>query len=173
MTKEAETRMEPVEIQHVKLRRRLFGYRRGDVDQLVEDVTASFEDVWFEREALRRQIDQLRSEVQRARERDRLVGDLMRSAQKAAEQTVAEARATAETAVAKARRKADEILIDVQRDPNRLREETRQLVAAEHALHQRLGAFVSVVDRALDTVDGDGSAPQPSSPMRKAARPRA
>jgi DivIVA domain-containing protein len=39
----------PVEIRHVKLRRGLRGYRRAQVDHLLEEVTDSFENVWRER----------------------------------------------------------------------------------------------------------------------------
>jgi cell division initiation protein len=160
MTGNVPKRLEPVEIQHVGLKRRLLGgYRCGDVDELLEVVTASFEDVWFERDALREQLDRLQAKNDRHRERERLAGDLMRNAQKIAEDTVAEARKTAESMLAKARRRADGLLNDAQREPERLREEIRLLTSIEDALHERFRTFVSVADRVLeDGQNGAGAA---------------
>jgi cell division initiation protein len=157
------TKIEPAEIQHVRLRRRPFGYRRKDVDQLLETVTAGFEDVWFERNALREQVEQLQADLAHSRGRDRLVGSVMRNAQQIAAETVAEARATAEVMLAKARRRADELVAEAQREPERLREEIRTLTSIEAVLHERFRAFVSVAGDVLDprlqtdAADGDGS----------------
>ena len=54
---------EPVEIQHVKLRRSLMGYEREAIDQLLENVTASYEDVWFERAKLESELASLRNRL--------------------------------------------------------------------------------------------------------------
>jgi cell division initiation protein len=169
VTKRTSTRLEPVEIQHVDLRRRLLGYRRGDVDRLLEVVTASFEEVRFERDDLREQLERLQAEADRTRERERLVGDLMRNAQKIAEDTVAEARETAESMLAKARKKADGLVVDAQREPERLREEIRLLTTTESALHERFRTFVSVADRVLEEdvegdVEGDAAPAGPDPP---------
>lgn len=149
-----EARLEPVEIQHVPLRRGLMGYARGDVDELLELVTASFEEVWYERDALRSENDRLQTEVARCRERDRLLGEVMRRAQKAAEETVAEARETAEHVLAKARQRADRLVSDGEREPERLREEIRNLTSFESAFHDRFRALVV----ALRTLEEDGAA---------------
>jgi cell division septum initiation protein DivIVA len=166
VTIRTSTRLEPVEIQHVELRRWLLGYRRGDVDRLLEVVTASFEEVQFERDALREQLELLEAETDRIRERERLVGDLMRNAQKIAEDTVAEARETAERMLTKARKKAGGLVVDAQREPERLREEIRLLTTIEGALHERFHAFVSVADRVLedDDVEGDAAPAGPDPP---------
>jgi cell division septum initiation protein DivIVA len=163
------TRLEPVEIQHVELRRRLLGYRRGDVDRLLEVVTTSFEEVRFERDDLREQVERLQAEADRTRERERLVGDVMRNAQQLAEETVAEARETAESMLAKARKKADGFVVDAQREPERLREEIRLLTTIESALHERFRAFVSVAHQVLQEdvegdVEGDAAAAGPDPP---------
>jgi len=147
-----EPKLEPVEIQHAKLRRRLFGYRRGDVDELLETVTAHYEAVWYDREALRNRVETLLDDLERARDRDRLVGDVVRNAQRVADETIADARMTAESLLAKTRRRAQELLADAQRDPERLREELRGLTTAERTLHERFRTFCSL---ARDVLDGD------------------
>jgi DivIVA domain-containing protein len=55
--------LEPVEIQHVKLRRRPLGYDRDAVDRLLEEVTSSYEDVWFERAKLDAELAVLRNRL--------------------------------------------------------------------------------------------------------------
>ena len=163
MSKAIPPSLEPVEIQHVQLRRGLLGYRRGDVDRLLEVVTASFEEVWFERDALREQLGLLQAEADRTRDRERLVGDLMRNAQRIAEDTVAEARETAESLLAKARKKADGLVSGAQREPERLREEIRLLTSTESALHERFRAFVSAADRVFEGAPEGTAAPADAS----------
>ena len=48
-------RYTPVELRHIKVGRSLFGYKRHDIDKLLEDIADSFEEVWSERGELRRQ----------------------------------------------------------------------------------------------------------------------
>jgi cell division initiation protein len=171
MTDGTPTRLEPVEVQHVQLREGRKGYVREDVDRLLEVVTASYEDVWFERDALQEQVAELRAEAERARERERLLGDVMRSAQKTAEDTLAEARETAERILAKARKRADTLLSDARREPGRLREEIRLLTQLEQALHERFRTFVAVADRVLDEGTG-GEKPEPTAPATVASPER-
>jgi DivIVA domain-containing protein len=168
MSDHSRTRLEPVEIQHVELRQARRGYLCEDVDRLLEAVTASYEEVWFERDALRDQVQQLRGEVERARERERLVGDVIRNAQKTADETVAEARKTAEGMLTKARKRAD-ALVRAPGEPDRLKAEIRLLTMVERALHARFRTFVTVANRVLDDA-ADDAAPEPQPAPDAAAR---
>ncbi|MET0608004.1 MAG: DivIVA domain-containing protein, partial [Gaiellaceae bacterium] len=49
----------PVELHHVDLPRSWRGYRCKPVDQLLEDVACSFEEVWRERAEFADRIEQL------------------------------------------------------------------------------------------------------------------
>ncbi len=159
-------RLEPVEIQHVPLKRRLLGYHPGTVDRLLEDVTSSYEEVWLDREALRGLLKRLEEELERARERERLLGDVLLSAHRIAAQTVAESKEKAESLLAEARRKADEMVAEAQREPERLREEVRRLETIEHALHERYRAFLSVAHRLLEEGPEDVSKLAPLGTLR-------
>jgi cell division septum initiation protein DivIVA len=55
----------PVEIRHVKLGRRPFGYDRRVTDELLSDIVNSFEQVWRERADLRDKMEELESELSR------------------------------------------------------------------------------------------------------------
>ncbi len=169
MTEDETTRLQPVEIQHVRLRRRLFGYRRGDVDDLLENVTASYEEVWYERDALRDRVEKLLDELERGRERDRLVGDVFRNAHRLAEETVEEARRSADRVLAKARKRADELLTAAEREPERVRAELRALAAAENELHSR---FRALVGRDADTLP-DADAPTSHEVEQQPVQPTA
>ncbi len=55
----------PVELHHIRLKRSLFGYRRGPVDRLVDEIEQSFEQTWRERAEFADRIEQLQSELSR------------------------------------------------------------------------------------------------------------
>ena len=147
--------IEPVEVQYVKLRRRLLGYDPRDVDDLLEDVTSSYEEVWLERDALRALAERQAVEIEHHRKRERLVGDILLGARKVADETVAEARETAEVLLRKAHKRVDKIERDARREPERLRAEVRRLTAIERSLRERYQAFLSGAQRLLE----DGASP--------------
>jgi cell division septum initiation protein DivIVA len=165
--------MEPVEIQHVKLRRRLLGLDRGEVDRLLENVTASYEEVWLERDklrasterlridaaTLRAEVERLRHELEEVRAREREMGDVLVIAQRAAQETVAEARTSAETILVEAHREAEEIVGVARREPERVLEEIRRLEAVESEIRARLGVFLAGVQGLLEE-DGSGTESQ-------------
>lgn len=97
----------PVEIRHVTLRRAFWrGYRRKDVDELLEDVTASFEDVWRERADLRDKVEALESDLVRYRELETLLRTTLVSAERAAHELKDHAKREAELVVQEAHAEA-------------------------------------------------------------------
>ena len=60
----------PVEIRHMRRRRgRCFrGYRPRPTDRLLDEIVASFEDVWRERADLADKVEQLEADLVRFRE---------------------------------------------------------------------------------------------------------
>ena len=58
----------PVEIRHVKPARALVGgYEREGIDRLLDEIVASFEDVWRGRADLADKVEQLESDLVRYR----------------------------------------------------------------------------------------------------------
>ena len=53
----------PVEIRHLELKRGLFGYRKGVVHRMMDDIADSFEAVWRERSQLAERVEELETEV--------------------------------------------------------------------------------------------------------------
>ncbi len=96
----------PAEIRHTELQRGLFGYRKGQVDQLVLDVVQSFEEVWRERADLADHVEQLESELQRHRELEALLRTTLVSAERASQELKDQARRDSELALGEAHAEA-------------------------------------------------------------------
>jgi cell division initiation protein len=123
----------PVEIRHIKPGRAfLFGYSRAQIDDLLEEIALSFEDVWRERADLADKVDQLEEDLVRFRELESLLRATLVSAEKAAvslkEQAgkeadliVEEARAEARAITRRARSDHDRLLVEIRRMRSLLR----------------------------------------------------
>ena len=93
----------PVEIRHVKLKKSLIGgFRRGAVDDLLEEIAQSYEDVWREREDLRDRVEHLDNELRRHRELESLLRETLLSAEKSAIELKEQARTEAELVIREA-----------------------------------------------------------------------
>jgi cell division initiation protein len=72
----------PVEIRHLKAARSLVGgYKRTAVDALMDEIVASFEDVWRERADLADKLEQLEADLVRYRELEALLRTTLVSAE--------------------------------------------------------------------------------------------
>jgi len=69
----------PVEIRHMTPGTGLFGYKRAAMDRLLDEIAASFEDVWRERADLADKIEQLETDLVRYRELEALLAALDRA----------------------------------------------------------------------------------------------
>ena len=82
----------PVELHHLELKRGLFGYRRGPVDRLLEEIEHSFEQTWRERAEYADRIEQLQSELSRHRDLETLLRTTLVSAEKSAHELKSQAK---------------------------------------------------------------------------------
>ena len=73
----------PVEIRHMTPSKGFMGYNRGQTDRLLEDIAASFEDVWRERADLADKVEQLESDLVRFKELETLLRTTLMSAERA------------------------------------------------------------------------------------------
>jgi cell division initiation protein len=116
----------PVEIHHLQIGRRLFGYRRPTVDRYLEEIAASFEVVWRERADLADRVEHLEGEVERHRELEALLRQTLVSAERAAAQQLESARKQAETTLAEAHAEGRSIVRRAQNERERLEGEARR-----------------------------------------------
>jgi cell division initiation protein len=145
----------PVEIRHITLGRSLLGYGRAHVDKLLDDIVASFEQVWRERADLADKVENLEQgleltmahelllevlhlvgadkvenleqELVRHRELETLLRTTLVSAERASAELKEQARREAELVVTEARAEARKITRDATGDLDRMRAESRRI----------------------------------------------
>src|SRR5207245_7367961 len=118
----------PVEIRHLKPPRAAWrGYRTAPTDNLLEEIAASFEDVWRERADLAYKVQQLEADLVRFRELQSLLRPTLVSAEQASAQTRDQARREAGLILSEAHAEAREIQRRAAAENERLQQETRRL----------------------------------------------
>jgi cell division initiation protein len=117
----------PVEIHHLQIGRRPFGYRRSTVDRYLEEIAASFEAVWRERADLADRVEHLESELQRHRELESLLRSTLVSAEKAAQEQLETARKQADVIVSEAHAEARAVARRAQGERDRLERESQRI----------------------------------------------
>jgi len=118
----------PVEIRHLKPAKALLrGYDRETIDRLLEEIVASFEDVWRERADHADKVDQLENDLVRYREIEGLLRTTLVSAEKAAVTLKEQARKEAELIIEEARSEARSITRRARGDHDRLLGEVRRM----------------------------------------------
>ena len=142
--------LEPVEIQHVKLRRSLIGYDREAVDQLLENVTASYEDVWFERDKLEAELASLRNRLDGQAQAKEALEGTVKVAQHTADDLLAEARTKADAVVEDAHQRSLETMQEARVEHQLLRVEIKKLEVAETEITLRLRALLTAARELLD-----------------------
>ena len=117
----------PTEIRHIPIPRGLGGYRRGPVEELLDEIADSYEDVWRDRAELSDRIEYLEEELQRHRELESLLRKTLVSAEAAAEEQREQARRNAELVVAEAHAEARRITFAATAERERLLKDVRRL----------------------------------------------
>jgi cell division initiation protein len=118
----------PVEIRHLTPPRATFrGYGVTATDRLLEEIVASFEDVWRERADLADKVEQLETDLVRYRELETLLRTTLVSAEQASAQTRDQARREAELILNGAHAEAREIQRRAIAENERLQQDSRRL----------------------------------------------
>ena len=131
----------PVEIRHVQLRRTfLRGYKRSDIDHLIDDIAASFEEVWRERADLADRLDDLEAEASKHKELETLLRSTLVSAERAAQDMKEQARRESDLVVQEAHAEGRRVTREAAAEKRRLEEEIRKIRGLLHAALEGLGA---------------------------------
>jgi cell division initiation protein len=118
----------PVEIRHLKPPKRLLGgYRSLAVDEMLDDIVLSFEDVWRERADLADKVEALEADLVRYRELEALLRTTLVSAEKSAVTLKEQARKEGDLIVEEARAEARSITRRARADHDRLLGEVRRM----------------------------------------------
>jgi cell division initiation protein len=117
----------PVEVRHVRFPRRLLGYRRASVEQVLLDVADSFEDVWRSRADLADRVEQLEGELVRYKELETLLRTTLVSAERSASDLREQAKREADLVVEEAHVEARSVLRGASDERERLAREARRV----------------------------------------------
>ncbi|HVR13511.1 MAG TPA: DivIVA domain-containing protein [Gaiellaceae bacterium] len=117
----------PVEIRHIKLSRSLFGYTRSAVDELLDDIVESFEQVWRERADLADKIERVEEDLVRYRELETLLRTTLVSAERASQDLKEQARRETQVMLDEAHAEARRIRREASADLERMRSESRRI----------------------------------------------
>jgi cell division initiation protein len=120
-------RYTPVELRHVKPPRRLLGYKRSEVDQLLEDVVQSFEEVWRERGELADKLEDAEKQLDGVKERETLLASTLVAAERTASEAIERAKREAEIILAEAHQESRSITRGAQNERERLFTEARRV----------------------------------------------
>jgi cell division initiation protein len=118
----------PVEIRHLKPPKTVLrGYRRTAIDDLLDEIALSFEDVWRERADLADKVEQLENDLVRYRELEALLRTTLVSAERAAATMKEQAGKEADLIVEEARTEARAITRRARADHERLLGDVRRM----------------------------------------------
>jgi cell division initiation protein len=148
----------PVEIRHVKLGRRAFGYDRKATQDLLAQIVTSFEQVWRERADLRDELEELESELARQKEVEGALRNTLLSAERMADDVRSQARREAEVIVSEARATARDMVSGAEGERERIQAEIRRLRTLEVDVRADYRAFlVSALDRLESDTEARGA----------------
>jgi cell division initiation protein len=130
----------PVELHHIELKRTRFGgYRRVQVDELIEEIACSFEETWRERAEFADRIEELHSELERHRQMEALLRTTLVSAERSAHEQKAQAK-----------KEADLVLEEAHAEARSL---TREAIAERERLLAEARKIRALLEAALDAVE--------------------
>jgi len=119
--------LSPVEIKHIRIERALFGYKRAFVDATLEEIAASYEDVWRDRADLADRVEHLERELVRFRELEALLRTTLVSAERASQELKEQARKEAELLLTEAHAEARAVTRRAHAEREHLTTEARRI----------------------------------------------
>jgi cell division initiation protein len=125
------------------------GYNRAQTDRLLEEIAASFEDVWRERADLADKVEQLESDLVRYKELETLLRTTLMSAERASTELKEQARREADLILGEAHVEARKVRRDATAENERLIMDSRKIKA-------QLRAALEMID---DVQDAEDAAP--------------
>lgn len=120
-------RIMPIELDRVRLKRRLRGYDLEEVDELVKVCARTIESLQIENVSLREENARQKSELNRVAAQEGVLRDTLTMAQKAADETRAAAQKHADLIIEEARQGALAERVSAQRSLSEMRWELERL----------------------------------------------
>jgi DivIVA domain-containing protein len=163
----------PAEVQNKKLKLRLRGYSRAEVEKLLQEVVASYAHVWRERDQLQTRVEQLEKDLAPLQEAERLLRGSLVNAQRAGTQIRAQAALDAEELLKKARARTKGTQAEAKAETVRLENEVERLEMVKRELNASIRAVLLAGLELLE--DPSPTKPRPVAelqpPINKTADP--
>jgi cell division initiation protein len=161
----------PAEVQNQNLKGRLRRYNKRAVERLLQDVVASYGQVWQERDRLRDRVEELERELGPLREAERHLSDSLVTAERAAAEVRAKAAKEAEELLAqvRARSRAQHKEMDARR--TWLENEIDRLEMVERELQASLRAFLLAGLELVEDREATRTAPVVEVPLSNQTTP--
>lgn len=145
----------PAEIRHVRLRRRLFGLKKKDVERELDRIAESFGEVWRQRTDLEERNHELAVELARHQESEAMLRKTLVTAERSADVMRADARREAERIVREAEQNAREIVGEAHHERERVRHEIIRLNEKEREFRARFRSMLGATGAILDSYEED------------------
>jgi len=158
----------PVELRHVRVGRRLLGYDRAAVKELLAEIADNFETVWRERHELADHLESLEAEMAQLRERESALTQTLVAAEQAATHVKEQAKREAEVIVTEAHNEARSVTRAALGERQRLHAEARRI---EGLLRAALGMIEERESEPTVAVPEPAAEPQAEWPAPQAAAP--
>lgn len=147
--------MVSAEIRNAILARGLFGYRRAEVDALLDEVADAYQALWEERVDLQDRLERLEAEVARFRENEELLRRTLITAEKSAADQREAARQDAQRIVKQAEQDAREIISEAHHARSAVWREIQATEQRGREITARYRAFLATAEGLLDDVEDD------------------
>ncbi|MFQ3548657.1 MAG: DivIVA domain-containing protein [Armatimonadota bacterium] len=117
----------PIDIRHTHFRTSFRGYNKSDVDEFINSVTNSLEDILAENNQLKKQISIMQDEIDRIRQIESTMTEALTLAQKTATELKETAYKQAENILKEAESSRIKLQVDSQKQVESLRAEIKML----------------------------------------------
>ena len=158
----------PAELRHTPLRRSLFGYKRPDVDDMIEQLADAYQETWQNRVDMQERIETLETEVKRYREMEDLLRRTLVSAEKHAADQKEAARKEAAQIVREAEQEAREVMGEAHHQRSAVWRDTQAIEQRGRELQARYRAFLSTAEAVLDEVEDTDDRTEEREPLADA-----
>jgi cell division initiation protein len=145
----------PAEIRHVRLRRRIFGLKKKDVERELDRIAESFGEVWRQRQDLEERNHEIAVELARHQEAEAMLRKTLVTAERSADVMRADARREAERIVREAEQTAREIVGEAHHERERVRHEIIRLQEKEREFRARFRSMLDATGAIVDSYEED------------------
>ncbi len=145
--------LSPFEVERREFGRRLFGYRRTEVDKFLDEIRGTLVGLWQERTDLREQVERLSERVTRYSTVEDQLKNTLLLAQDSAERAQEQARRESELVLREAGQKAREVVHNAHDEKQRLEKTARILQSAEMEARARMRTLAEAVLSQLDDTE--------------------